>query len=210
MRAHACTWNSSPGLALSGAVTLTTRPEGDVATNSAPPTTLLCVAYAADGAECYTGTARGDILVWAERVLLRAVRGHSGPVFSLCAAPPSAAGRHTLLSVGKGGKLRRWTDGLASSDSVDLRRGLAALADGFGRPVASRGDAPVFRSVCADGAGRVLLGTGQAVEPELGASAVDGASVVCVWVGEAVQEFAFDLCQEKNNAVSSSGSARAA
>ena len=53
-----------------------------------PQATLLCVSYstglaAAHEGECYTGTARGDILVWRERVLVRAVHAHSGPVLAI-------------------------------------------------------------------------------------------------------------------------------
>ena len=73
-----------------------------------PQATLLCVAYssglsAAHEGECYTGSARGDILVWRERALVHAVRAHSGPVFAIARAvgePAAAAGEHEHTELG--------------------------------------------------------------------------------------------------------------
>ena len=132
----------------------------------APQATLLCALYSGDvssGAECYTGTARGDILIWRERALVRAVAAHSGPVFCLAKAggdvAASAGEGELLFSAGKGGKLRRWGAGLRPCGTIDLRDPLAALTDAWGRPLLSRGDSPAIRSLDIDAAGRLLLAT---------------------------------------------------
>lgn len=124
---------------------------------AAPPSTLLCVAWSRDGAECLTGTVRGDVLLWCERTLLHAVRAHAGPVHALC--PSNLPGDATVISAGRGGKLRRWGAGLKPAGAaIDLRPHLAALSDGAGRPLAS--GSPTIRSVDCDPRGRLLLATG--------------------------------------------------
>ena len=131
----------------------------------ATATTLLCVVYSGDASssnECYTGTARGDILVWRDRTLARSVSAHAGPVFTLARASgdvaASAAETEVFFSAGKGGKLRRWGGGLRLLGSIDLREPFAALTDAWGRPLVFRCDTAV-RSIDVDGAGRILLGT---------------------------------------------------
>jgi len=121
-----------------------------------PPATLLCVAWSSDGAECLTGSVRGDVLLWCERTLLRAVRAHAGPVHDLC-----ASGNGDVVSAGRGGELRRWGPMLrAAGPPIDLRAPLAALTDSAGRPLASCASALTLRSVDVDARGRLLLATG--------------------------------------------------
>ena len=125
--------------------------------------TLLCVTYSAGGGECFTGTSRGEILVWRERTLARVIRAHAGPVFcitSVSGAVAKATGEPELLySAGKGGKVRRWGVGMRSLGTLDLREAFAALTDTWGRPLISQGVRIAIRSLDVDGAGRVLLGT---------------------------------------------------
>lgn len=129
----------------------------------AVPSALLCVAFSRAGEECYSGTSSGDIVAWAGREVVRVVKAHSGPVLSLTLAPvavAAAAGERELLySVGKGGKLRTWGPTLRAVGCDDLRQPFAAICDGWGRPLAFRGEAPVVRSVSVSASGRVLLAT---------------------------------------------------
>ena len=135
---------------------------------AAAPCTLLCVAHAhstsASGGsgECIAGSARGELLLWQDYALLRVVHAHAGPVMSLAvppaAAASAAANARLLYSVGKGGKVRRWGEGLRDEGTLDLRQTLASLCDVWGRPLTFRGASLTFRaaSLCAQ-TGRLLL-----------------------------------------------------
>ena len=161
-------------LAAGGALPL--RAKRGVWGQRAPPSTLLCAVFSADaasegassggdggGSEVYTGSARGDILVWRDRALARVVRAHAGPVFCLARAvgdvAASSGERELFYSAGKGGKVRRWGAGMRPLGTIDLREPLAALTDAWGRPLIFRGDSPSIRSVSVDSTGRLLLGT---------------------------------------------------
>ena len=126
---------------------------------AASPCALLCVAYSASGAECYTGSVRGELLLWHDRSLLRVVSAHAGPVMALCLPPADGGGEGSdfIYSVGKGGKVRRWGEMLTPSGTIDLRQPVASLCDEWGRPLAFRGTSLCFRAASLDGAGRMLL-----------------------------------------------------
>ena len=126
---------------------------------AASPCALLCVAYSASGAECYTGSVRGELLLWHDRSLLRVVSAHAGPVMALCLPPADGGGEggDFIYSVGKGGKVRRWGEMLTPSGTIDLRQPVASLCDEWGRPLAFRGTSLCFRAASLDGAGRMLL-----------------------------------------------------
>ena len=52
-----------------------------------------------------------------------------------------------FFSAGKGGKVRRWGAMLRPLGTIDVREPLAALTDGWGRPLVFRGGAPCVRSL---------------------------------------------------------------
>ena len=47
------------------------------------PVTMLSLAYAADGGQCYSGGADGKVYHWKGNTLTATVEAHKGPVFAI-------------------------------------------------------------------------------------------------------------------------------
>jgi microtubule-associated protein-like 6 len=116
---------------------------------------ITCVAHVGSADNLVSGTASGQIFLWADRNCIRNVKGHEGTVNAVYSAT------HGVLTGGKDKRVRMWTHKLEPGASFDM---------------SNFGYNPCIRSVCmsVDGSS-ILVGTMGSNIFEI--SAIDGSDL---------------------------------